>query len=71
VSVVGSDNQSYTPDFSSIAECTNYNSGSYSLVAAESVTGCTTFQIPTGVTIARVKYEPTSFGGTSGEWLNP
>ena len=71
VSVIGSDNQSYTPDFNSIAECTNYDNGSYTLAANESVTGCTTFQLPTGITVTRVKYEPTSLGGTSGEWLNP
>lgn len=71
VSVVGSDNQSYTPTFDNIAECTNFNSGSYTLAGGESVTGCTTIQLPSAVTVTRVKYEPTGFGGTSGEWLNP
>jgi hypothetical protein len=71
VTVVGSDNQTYTADFASLAGCTNFNSGSYTLAPAETTTGCVAFQLPTGVTPSKVRFELLGFGGTTGEWLVP
>jgi len=71
-SVIGSDNQSYSADFNNVAECTNFNSGSVQLGAGESVTGCVVFQVPTGVTVAKVQWAPSSgLANDFGEWLNP
>lgn len=71
VSVVGSDDQSYTADLSNdVAECTNFESGLYHLSPGESTTGCVVFARPTGVTVAKVKYTPSEgFASDSGEWL--
>jgi hypothetical protein len=72
VTVIGSDNQTYQGDFNSISECTNFNDGSYTLASGESTTGCVTFQVPTGVSVAKVRFEPTSFTSSDvGEWLVP
>jgi hypothetical protein len=72
VSVVGSDNQTYTADFDNVSECTNFASGQYQLAAGESTTGCVVFQVPTGAAVAKVKYSPSSgFANDFGEWLNP
>lgn len=71
-SLIGSDNQSYTPDFDSVSECTNFDNGQITLAAGESVTGCVVFQLPTGVTAAKVQYTPDSgFSGSTGEWQVP
>jgi Domain of unknown function (DUF4352) len=72
VSVIGSDNQSYTPTFDSITGCTNFNSGTYALTNGETATGCVVFQVPTGVTVDKVQYQPSAgFSNQTGEWLNP
>lgn len=71
--VQGSDGQSYTPTLASdITGCTNFDSGSYTLAAGNSVVGCVVFQIPTGVTVAKVHYNlEAGFTGDTGQWLNP
>jgi hypothetical protein len=71
VTVIGSDNQTYTADFANIADCTNFNSGSYTLAPAETTTGCIAFQLPTAVTPSKVRFELLGFGGVTGEWLVP
>ncbi len=70
--VQGSDNQTYTFDVNDISECTNFNSGSYTLAPGASVTGCVVFQLPTGVSPKQVQFQPTGFtGGTTGQWQVP
>ncbi|MEO8816431.1 MAG: hypothetical protein ABI307_14965 [Mycobacterium sp.] len=70
VSVVGSNDQSYTPDLNNVTECTNFESGAFRLDPGESVTGCVVFALPPGVTPARVKYVPSAgFADDFGEWL--
>ena len=72
VSVIGSDGQSYSPDFDNVSECTNFNDGSFALGPAEQVNGCVVFVIPQGVTVAKVQWTPDSgFGSSFGEWLVP
>ena len=70
--LIGSDNQSYTADFSSVSECTNFANGSYQLNVGESVNGCVTFQLPIGVSPSKFKYSASGgFGGAFSEWLIP
>jgi hypothetical protein len=72
LTLIGSDNQSYTPDFSAISECTNFSNGQYTIAPGESTTGCDTFQVPNGVTTAKVQFTSESgFSGSTGEWLVP
>jgi hypothetical protein len=65
--VIGSDGQSYTPDFSDIAGCTNFNAGGFSVSPGTSATGCVAFQVPQGVTVASVQWGG-AFGGTPATW---
>ena len=59
-SLIGSDNQSCTPDISTVSGCTDFDSGSYQPTPRSSATGCVTFQMPTGVTPAKLQYTPGS-----------
>lgn len=69
--ITGSDNQTYNADFSSIAGCTNFNQGDFTLAPGASSTGCVTYQVPDGVTVKKIDYNPTFLGGQSAEWLVP
>ena len=72
VSLVGSDNQDYTADFSAISGCTNFNSGQYTISSGQSETGCVTFQIPDGVTVAKVQFtDQAGMGNNTAQWLVP
>lgn len=72
VTVIGSDNQSYTFDPYSVTECTNFSNGTYTLAAGESATGCVVFQIPDKVTVTKIQFQSLSgFSGDTGEWLVP
>lgn len=72
VSVIGSDNQDYTADLSSISECTNFNSGAYNIASGQSQTGCVTFQIPNAVTVAKVQFtDNAGLGSNTAQWLVP
>lgn len=70
VSLVGSDDQSYTADLNNVTECTNFESGAFHLTVGESATGCVVFALPHGVSPVRVKYAPSAgFADDFGEWL--
>jgi hypothetical protein len=72
VTLIGSDNQSYTADFNSVSECTNFSSGQYTLASGESATGCVIFQLPDAIKPAKVQFQTESgFLGDTGEWLIP
>jgi hypothetical protein len=72
VSVVGSDSQDYTADFSAISGCTNFNSGQYNIASGQSQTGCVTFQIPNAVTVAKVQFtDNAGMGSNTAQWLVP
>lgn len=69
VSVVGSDDHSYTADLGNVTECTNFDSGVYHLDGGQSTIGCVVFALPHGVTPAKVKYTPSEgFADDFGEW---
>lgn len=70
--LVGSNGQTYSPTFATIGGCTNFSSGQFQLAQNESATGCVSFGVPTGVTIAKVKWSPSSgFATDFGEWVVP
>lgn len=73
LSVVGSNKQDYSADFDSVAECTDFDNGEYSVSKGESEIGCVTFQMTTGVNVAKVKYNPDAgFSTNEAEWtLSP
>ena len=69
ITLIGSDNQSYTTDISSVSGCTNFSNGQYTLAAGEGATGCVVFQIPNGVTTAKIQFQTNSgMSGDTGEW---
>ena len=68
-SVVGSNEQVYSADFAPLSECTDFDSGQYNLSPGEPEIGCVTVQIPNGVGVAKVKYNPSSgFSTNNAEW---
>jgi hypothetical protein len=54
----GSDGQVYTADFNSISAGTNFNSGDFSVTAGRTQTGWVTFQVPDGVSVTSVQWQP-------------
>ena len=72
LTLIGSDNQSYTASFYPINECTNFSNGQYTLSAGSSATGCVVYQVPNEVKTAKVQFQTNSgFSGDTGEWLVP
>lgn len=68
-SVVGSNKQVYSSDVSSVAECTNFDDGLYTLSKGENEVGCVTFQLPTGVSVAKIQYNPNAgFSTNNAQW---
>jgi hypothetical protein len=69
ITLIGSDNQSYTSDLNSVSGCTDFSNGQYTLAAGESATGCVVFQVPNGVTTAKIQFQTNSgMSGDTGEW---
>ena len=56
VQLVGTDNQAYSTDFSSVTECTNFSSGSFTLLPGGTENGCVLFQVPLGVNVKLVQF---------------
>lgn len=63
-SVIGSDGQTYQTSFDDVTNCTNFNAGSYTILPHQSQNGCATFEIPNGVSVKNVQFQPN--GGLSG-----
>jgi hypothetical protein len=69
LSIVGSDNQTYTFSPYPVLGCTNFHSGIYTLAPGESSTGCTVFQLPSSVNATKVEFQTMSgLSGNAGEW---
>jgi len=52
-----------------VSECTNFASGQYTVTKVQSEVGCVTFQIPTGIGVAHIKYNPNAgFSTNEAEW---
>ena len=69
--LIGSNGQTYTPDFSSIAGYTNFNNGSIDVAQGDTVTGAVTFQVPTGVTVSKVQWTSGGGLGSTVQWNAP
>jgi len=54
--VIGTDSQAYTADFDSVAECTNFSYGQFTLLPGNSENGCVVFQLPVGVNVKAVQF---------------
>jgi hypothetical protein len=65
--VVGADSQTYSPDFSNVRGCTNFNEGEYSVAAGATSVGCVVFQVPNGVKVASVQWGG-GYGATPAVW---
>ena len=69
VTLVGSDNQTYTADFDTVSECTNFNNGDVALGKNASVTGCVVFQLPDTVKPAQMDFLfGDAYGSAPGVW---
>ena len=66
--VIGTDNQGYSPDFNSVAECTNFNSGEFTLLPGYSETGCVVFQLPNGINVKTVQFSFDSMFLDTAQW---
>lgn len=64
--LIGNDGQTYTADFSSISEGTNFNNGEFGVRAGQTQTGWVTFQVPKGVKVSSIQWAPGS--GQPAEW---
>ena len=70
--LIGSNGQTYTADFDSIAGYTDFNDGDYSVSTGEISVGAVTFQIPLGVSISKIEWSANAgLSGAPGEWLIP
>jgi hypothetical protein len=70
--VIGSNGQTYTADFDSIAGYTNFNDGEYNVSAGENSVGAVTFQVPLTVKVTKIEWSANGgFGGAPAEWLVP
>jgi hypothetical protein len=59
--IQGSDGQTYDADFSSISAGTNFNSGDFGVTSGRTQSGWVTFQLPKGVSVAEIQWQPNSF----------
>jgi hypothetical protein len=70
--LIGSNGQTYTADFDSIAGYTNFNNGEYNVSAAENSVGAVIFQLPLTVKVTKIEWSANGgFGGAPAEWLVP
>lgn len=65
--LIGSDGQTYQPDFNDIAGCTNFNAGSYSVSPGQTTIGCVVFQVPERVQVQSIQWGG-GFGATPATW---
>jgi hypothetical protein len=69
VTIVGSDDQTYTAAMSQVDECTNFDLGMVALSKRASSSGCVAFQLPAGVTAAQMDFRPEAdYGGIPVVW---
>ena len=71
VTLIGTDSQSYTPDFDGVSECTNFNEGEYTLTPGNAESGCVVYQVPNGIDIKLIQFTLNSFSGDVAQWTGP
>jgi hypothetical protein len=54
--VIGTDSQAYDADFDSVAECTNFAYGQFTLLPGASEDGCVLYQLPVGVDVKAIQF---------------
>jgi len=69
--LVGGNGQNYPADFDGIAGYTNFDSGAIHVAQGDTVTGSVTFQVPDGVTVAKVQWSALNGFGSTVEWDVP
>jgi hypothetical protein len=57
-SITGSNGQTFLSDPDTVAECTNFTSGTYQLAPGQSLSGCVVFQPPRGIDVSQVDWSP-------------
>jgi hypothetical protein len=72
LTVTGSDGHTYSADFATVSECSNFYSGAgiIDLQAGDSASGCVVFQLPTNVTVQSVSFSLSSGYLDTAEWTN-
>jgi hypothetical protein len=70
--VTGSDGETYTANFSSVSECTNFveQIGYVDLNPGDNITGCVVFQLPTSVNVQSVSFSFAPGYLDTAEWSN-
>jgi hypothetical protein len=56
MTVTGSDGVTYSADFGTASQCTNFNLGEFQVPSGDTATGCVLFQIPAAVTVKSVQF---------------
>ena len=67
--VLGSDNKTYTADFGTASECTNFIYGLFDLFGGDSASGCVLFELPTSVTVQAVFFSLAPGYLDTVEWV--
>ena len=63
--LIGSNQQTYLPSPYPLAGCTNFDSGTFTVNPQQTLVGCVAFQVPTGVSVASIKWNPNSISNSS------
>jgi hypothetical protein len=72
LTVIGSNKQVYQANFDPLAGCTNFDSGDYIVSPGTSEVGCVAFQVPTGITVAKIAFNPNGgFSTNNAYWTAP
>jgi hypothetical protein len=64
----GSDGQTYTADYGTASECTNFTYGDFELPPSDSATGCVVFEVPTNVTLQTIQFSLASGYLDTADW---
>jgi Fibronectin type III domain/Domain of unknown function (DUF4352) len=72
MTVAGTDGQTYTADFGTVSECSNFydNSGFFDLAPGDSTSGCVIFQVPTAVSVQSISFSLAQGYLDTAEWSN-
>ncbi|MGA7834936.1 MAG: fibronectin type III domain-containing protein [Acidimicrobiales bacterium] len=67
-SVIGSDGQTYTADYGTVAGCTNFDAGYFALPPSDNASGCVVFELPMSVTVKTVEFSLAAGYLDAGAW---
>jgi Fibronectin type III domain/Domain of unknown function (DUF4352) len=72
MTVTGSDGETYTADFGSVSQCSNfqYGSGLFDLASGDSTSGCVVFELPTAVSVQSISFSLAQGYLDTAEWSN-